>query len=110
MRDYWIDGLLAITTIGSLYWTLTQMVQQPSLGIGPLSDGDQCSERITPERAASERAASKKAIMELGTATATVSTESTIRLGSDQPVDEDPDFDIDMDDLGAIATFENQRL
>lgn len=30
------------------------------------------------------------------------------KLGSEQPVDPDPDFDIELEDAGAIASFDNR--
>ncbi|MEB3231922.1 MAG: hypothetical protein VKJ64_13005 [Leptolyngbyaceae bacterium] len=95
MRDHWIDGLIAVTTMGSLYWTLMQMARQTTFVITPFSDYDSSLGGETRETEVST--------------TGAIAPQQII-LGSDQPVDEDPDLDLDLDDLGAIATFENQRL
>ncbi|MGK7890680.1 MAG: hypothetical protein AB4042_15215 [Leptolyngbyaceae cyanobacterium] len=103
MRDHWIDGLIAVTTIGSLYWTLTQMAQQSTWVVGPPPDGTLLANDLP-------NSGPDDAPIAIDPMTAIAPPTSEIILGSDQPVDEDPDFDIDIDDLGAIATFENQRF
>ncbi|MGF1514403.1 MAG: hypothetical protein ACFB5Z_12010 [Elainellaceae cyanobacterium] len=37
-----------------------------------------------------------------------LSKTARLKLGSEQPVDPDPDFDIELEDVGAIASFGNR--
>lgn len=37
-----------------------------------------------------------------------LSSEAKPKLGSEQPVDPDPDFDIEFEDAAALASFNNQ--
>lgn len=57
---------------------------------------------IPPESSAAEAPAqSPVALPEL-------SNQRLPKLGSEQPVDPDPDFDIELEDAGAIASFDDR--
>ncbi len=64
--------------------------------------------RCDPAKMQAELRAAAPALPASPTRLPELSNRPLAKLGSEQPVDPDPDFDIEMDDVGAIASFDNR--